>query len=219
MRTSTFFVSFVVHALLIAVAVVVPLVATDALPQLRRSTTYVALTPEIPTVPPPRAPHVPQRSASPANRVAAPVVEPPTLGDEPIAAPLDIPIGVGLVDGAVDLPGTVIGAIPIAAPPSPPQAPAAPVRIGGAIRPPQKLHHVAPDYPAIARSARVTGIVILEAVLGEDGAVRDVKLLRSIPLLDQAAIDAVRQWRFTPTLLNGQPVPVIMTVTVAFNLN
>jgi len=76
-----------------------------------------------------------------------------------------------------------------------------------------------PDYPAIARSARVTGTVILEAVIAEDGTVRDVRVLRSIRLLDEAAIEAVRQWRFTPTLLNGEAVPVIMTVTVAFNLN
>ena len=71
----------------------------------------------------------------------------------------------------------------------------------------------------IARSARVSGIVILEAVIAEDGTVRDVKILRSIPLLDKAAVHAVRQWRFTPTLLNGQPIPIVMTVTVAFTLN
>jgi periplasmic protein TonB len=93
------------------------------------------------------------------------------------------------------------------------------VRVGGSIRQPQKIHHVAPVYPEIARSARVSGIVILEALLAEDGTVRDVRVLRSVPLLDAAAVAAVREWRFTPTLLNGTPVPVVMTVTVAFNLN
>jgi protein TonB len=78
---------------------------------------------------------------------------------------------------------------------------------------------VAPLYPEIARSARVSGIVILEAILAEDGTVRDVRILRSVALLDAAAVAAVREWRFTPTLLNGTPVPVVMTVTVAFNLN
>ncbi len=73
-------------------------------------------------------------------------------------------------------------------------------------------------YPAIAQSARVQGVVIVEAVIGPDGRVTDAKILRSIPLLDQAALDAVRQWEFTPTLLNGVPVPVIMTVTVNFTL-
>ena len=82
-----------------------------------------------------------------------------------------------------------------------------------------KIVDAAPQYPAIARAAHVQGIVILEATIGEDGAVRDVRVLRSIPLLDVAAIDAVRQWRFTPTLLNGEPVPIVMTVTVGFTLN
>jgi protein TonB len=65
----------------------------------------------------------------------------------------------------------------------------------------------------------VSGIVIIEATIGKDGSVRDARVLRSVPLLDQAALDAVRQWRFTPTLLNNEPVEVIMTVTVNFTLN
>jgi TonB family protein len=73
-------------------------------------------------------------------------------------------------------------------------------------------------YPKIAQSARVQGVVILEATIGPDGSVQDAKVLRSIPLLDQAAVDAVKQWQFAPTLLNGAPVPVIMTVTVNFTL-
>jgi TonB family protein len=106
----------------------------------------------------------------------------------------------------------------VAAAPPPPPPPAAPVRVGGNIKPPQKTRDVRPVYPPIAQSARVQGIVIIEATIGPDGAVKDAKVLRSIPLLDQAALDAVRQWQFTPTLLNGVPVPVIMTVTVQFTL-
>ena len=63
------------------------------------------------------------------------------------------------------------------------------------------------------------GIVIIEAIIGKDGNVKDAKVLRSVPLLDQAALEAVRQWRFTPTLLNNVPVEVVMTVTVNFTLN
>jgi protein TonB len=74
-------------------------------------------------------------------------------------------------------------------------------------------------YPAIAQSARVQGIVIIEATIAPNGKVTDTKVLRSIPLLDQAALDAVRQWEFTPTLLNGQPTAIIMSVTVNFQLN
>jgi protein TonB len=90
------------------------------------------------------------------------------------------------------------------------------LRVGGNIRTPTKIHDVRPVYPAEAQAARVSGLVIVEARIGADGAVEDARILRSIPLLDQAALDAVMQWRFTPTLLNGQAVPVIMTVTVNF---
>jgi protein TonB len=93
-----------------------------------------------------------------------------------------------------------------------------PVRVGGSIKAPTQISKVQPVYPAVAQSARVSGVVILEALIGVDGRVADAKVLRSIPLLDQAAVDAVRQWVYTPTLLNGVPVPVIMTVTVTFAL-
>ena len=106
----------------------------------------------------------------------------------------------------------------------PPQAAAGydpspgPVRVGGSIREPKKIRDVKPAYPADAQAAGVTGVVILEAVIDRDGYVRDARVLRSVPLLDQAAVEAVRQWQFTPTLLNGMPVEVIMTVTVNFTL-
>ncbi len=96
-------------------------------------------------------------------------------------------------------------------------APAA-LRVGAGIAPPAKVLHVNPVYPADARAQQIQGVVILETRIGTDGAVEDAKVLRSIPLLDQAAVDAVRQWRFAPTLLNGQPVPLIMIVTVNFSL-
>jgi len=92
------------------------------------------------------------------------------------------------------------------------------VRVGGNIQPPKKTRDVRPVYPPIAQSARVQGIVIIEATIGPNGNVQDARVLRSIPLLDQSALDAVRQWQYTPTLLNGVAVPVIMTVTVQFTL-
>jgi protein TonB len=125
---------------------------------------------------------------------------------------------VGGIDGGIvgGVAGGITGGIP--EPPPPPPPPAAPVRVGGNIKAPQKVKHVNPLYPPIAQSARVQGVVIIEATIGPDGAVKDAKVLRSIPLLDAAALDAVKQWQFTPTLLNGVPVPVIMTVTVQFTL-
>jgi len=98
------------------------------------------------------------------------------------------------------------------------KAKAAAVRVGGKIKPPTKIKDVAPVYPAAAKTARVAGVVIIEATIGANGKVIDTKVLRSVPMLDQAALDAVRQWEFTPTLLNGSPVPVVMTVTVNFKL-
>ena len=95
---------------------------------------------------------------------------------------------------------------------------AEPVRVGGNISPPTKTRDVQPRYPEEARAARVQGVVILEATIGSTGVVTDVSVLRSVPLLDDAAIAAVLQWQYTPTLLNGVPVPVIMTVTVNFSL-
>ena len=109
-------------------------------------------------------------------------------------------------------------------PPPPPPPPAelldgqAPVRVGGNIKPPVKTRDAKPEYPPAARDGGVQGVVIMEATIGPAGDVVEARVLRGQPLLDQAALDAVRQWQFTPTLLNGVAVPVIMTVTVNFTL-
>jgi len=99
-----------------------------------------------------------------------------------------------------------------------PAVPAGAVRVGGAIAPPKKTKDAPPIYPPEAKEAGVQGVVIMEATIDEAGNVSDVKVLRSIPLLDQAAIDAVKQWQYTPTLMNGVAIPVLMTVTVNFTL-
>jgi TonB family protein len=102
-------------------------------------------------------------------------------------------------------------------PPANPDATGA-YRIGGGLMPPKKTKDARPQYPAIAQQARVQGVVILEVRIDEHGNVSDAKVLRSIPMLDQAAIEAVKQWQYTPTLLNGVAVPILMTVTVNFSL-
>jgi len=94
----------------------------------------------------------------------------------------------------------------------------APIRAVGEIKPPKLLKEVKPIYPEIARQARVEGVVIIEAVTDIYGRVAHVKVLRSIPLLDQAAVDAVRQWVYEPMIINGRPRGVIFTVTVTFKL-
>ena len=93
-----------------------------------------------------------------------------------------------------------------------------PVRVGGNIRTPTKIKDVRPAYPPEALAARIQGVVILEAIIDDQGNIANAKVLRSIPLLDSAALTALSQWQFTPTLLNGTPVGVIMTVTVNFTL-
>jgi TonB family protein len=93
------------------------------------------------------------------------------------------------------------------------------VRVGGAIKEPRKIKDVRPAYPDIAKQARVQGVVILECIVGADGRVVEVKVLRGIPLLDAAALEAVSQWRYEPTYVDGKAVPVIMTVTVSFRLD
>src|SRR6185295_15362371 len=103
--------------------------------------------------------------------------------------------------------------------PSPPPPPQVPVRLHAGMESPRKVASAAPAYPALAQVARVQGVVILDAIIDAQGVVTSVRVLRSIELLDQAAVDAVRRWRYTPARLNGVAVPVIMTVTISFTLD
>jgi TonB family protein len=136
-----------------------------------------------------------------------------------------LPCGVAPAPAAERAPSPREGADLTAQSTSPPQADAggpeegAPVRVGGGIKEPRKLKHVSPAYPEIARQARVQGVVILECTIGPDGRITHVTVLRGIPLLDAAAVEAVRQWVYAPTLVNGVPARVIMTVTVNFKLS
>jgi protein TonB len=109
-----------------------------------------------------------------------------------------------------------LAAITLLASPAP-QAPQT-VRVGGDVKPPLKTKNVAPVYPAYARQNKIQGVVMLEVTVGTDGKVKDIKVLRSIKELDDAAIQAVRGWEFKPTMLNGQTVQVITTVPVVFTL-
>jgi protein TonB len=101
--------------------------------------------------------------------------------------------------------------------PEPPR-PAAPVRVAQLPVAPRKIADARPLYPEIARAARREGTVVLEAVLDTAGRVTQLRVIQSVPLLDQAALDAVRQWRYTPSVYGGQPVSVLMTITIRFQL-
>jgi len=133
-----------------------------------------------------------------------------------------------LRDRAMTLQRTAGAAPPPPPPPPPPPgslddfnalvASTKPLHIGGAMSPPTKIHDVRPVYPAEAQAAGIQGVVILEALVDKTGHVASARVLRSVPLLDQAALDAVRQWEYQPVLLNGAPVNVVMTLTVNFSL-
>jgi len=216
MRPYTIAFSIVAHAIAVCAAIIAPLLATDELPAPRTATEFVQVVPVTPPPPPPPAPRRTTPPTSPPRADAAPLTVPQGIKPEPAIEPVrDAPP----VDGGIVSFGDCNGCGLVDAAPTPPPPPPPPVvHVGGDIKPPRKVVDVAPVYPPLARAARVEGIVILEAVIAEDGSVRDVRVLRSQALLDEAAVEAVRQWRFTPTLLNGQPVPVVMTITVAFKL-
>ena len=213
MRTYTIALSIVAHVIAACAMIIVPLVATDELPAPRTATEFIHVVASLePPTPPPRASTKP--AVEPPRTDAAPLAVPDGIRPEPLIEPSNdtAPVESGVV-GSGNSDSVIADPVP------PPPPPPSPVRVGGNISPPRRVIDVAPVYPPIARAARVEGVVILEAVIGEDGGVRDVRVLRSIPLLDAAAVEAVRQWGFTPTLLNGEPVPVVMTITVAFRLN
>ena len=220
MRTYTLAFSIVVHAFLVAALVIAPLVANTVLPEPRYWVKWHDAIPvSVEDPPPPRGTRRTTGERPSVTRKAAPMEPPSGVTPEPTVDPTeegDVP---GVTDGD---PFGIVGGVetnrPADPPPPPLKKPLEPVRISQGIRPPQKVRHVPPAYPQIAQAAGVQGTVILEAVIGEDGRVRNLRVLRSIPLLDRAAIDAVRQWQFTPTLLNAEPVAVVMTVTVTFTL-
>jgi len=93
-----------------------------------------------------------------------------------------------------------------------------PYRLGGDIKPPVRTMYVAPPYPDLAKIARVQGLVVIECTIDPSGRVVDPRVIAGHPLLQNAALDAVRQWRYTATRLNGVPIAVLMTVTVNFTL-
>ena len=93
-----------------------------------------------------------------------------------------------------------------------------PIRVGGNVQESKLIRRVEPTYPELAKRARVQGKVVLVVTVDEEGNVTDIRVTSGHPLLDEAAVSAVKQWKYSPTLLNGEPVPVIANVTVFFNL-
>jgi protein TonB len=161
-----------------------------------------------------RPPDGPVRPTEAAPVVAPTDVVPELPGEEPVGTLLNNPGPIGNPLGGPE--GHIAPPPPDSPPPAP--QPKTPVRLHSGIQPPQRLVSVPPVYPLAARAAHKEGLVIIEATIDEQGNVTQTRLLRSIPLLDDAAVAAVQRWKFSPTLLNGVPVPIVMTVTVNFTL-
>ncbi len=227
-------VSIVLHVILVTLILVVPLMrVTNVLPPPPAIMAFVTAAPAPPPPPPPPPP------AAPAARkpVAAPATTAPTTPANPNAAPIAPPAEiapevarvadagvVGGVEGGVEggVLGGIVGGLPgTVAPPPPPPPPQkrGPVRVGGQITTPALVKRVEPEYPDIAAQAQLTGIVILEATVGTDGCVDTVKVLRSAhPFLDRASVDALKQWQYSPLVLNGVKTPFVLTVTFNFSV-
>ena len=236
-RWTTTVLSAVAHVAVMIVLVLSTLYATDALPEPRETMAFFVAAPAPP--PPPPAPAVVEpevKRVKPVATKASPTRPAPVVAKAPVAAPVEAPSSItpetGLEGGeftpaAVEagfengVAGGVVGGIlggVITAPPPPPPARVAPVRVGGDISAPRLLRRVDPEYPPLAVNAQIEGMVILEATVDASGAVKETRVLRSHSVLDEAAIDAVRQWRYEPLLLNGTPMPFVLTVTVSFSL-
>jgi periplasmic protein TonB len=212
--------SLLTHAAVLVAAIVIPLLASDVLPPPPSHLTPVLATmPVVPVPQVPRPPSMAPRPTLPADAPGVPLqaptgVQPETGVERPNTAVIEQSNGdPNVVSGNTREVASLLD------PPPPPivSKPAAPVRVG-VVQSPRKIHHEAPVYPQLAIIAKVQGTVVVEAVIGINGQVQDARVIRSIPMLDQAAIDAVKKWVFTPTLLSGVPVPVIMTVQVDFRL-
>jgi protein TonB len=219
--------SAVLHTAAAIAIALVPLLLADALPEPESGTRAFFVDPI--AAPPPPPPPPPATSTAAASRVAPKVAAAAPAG---FVAPIEVPTEIkpeegldlggiqGGVEGGVEggIPGGVVGGVVGGLPDAPPPPPTRPVRIGGDIREPRKLVDVPPVYPEVAARAHIEGIVIVEATIDARGRVTSATVLRGVPVLDDAALEAVRKWVYTPTLLNGVPTPLILTVTVTFRL-
>jgi periplasmic protein TonB len=224
--------AYVAEAMIVGVMVLVPLIYTQALPRQ-------LLIERIPVPPPPAGPPpgrvVTRPAAPPTHPAVNPLVAPPTVPrtiamfeEQPVPPQLDVAPAGPYVPGAISGPGGngyVIGATPwetSAPPPPPPAVHPVPqpsmIRLSSGVVAAKGVYQPKPPYPDLARIARIQGTVVLQAIIGKDGSIQDLKVLSGQPLLNNAALDAVKTWRYQPTLLNNQPVEVLTEIDVIFKL-
>ena len=236
--------SVVFHGVLILVLIAIPFLMPQSISNGTLLVRLVApLEPPSPPPPPPlaKASVTPPRAVTPTVKPATPgaLVTPTaipkdiaTIINEPIAPNTSVTNGVpggtpgglsngvlgGILSEKLDVSPPPAIAPPPPPPPPPPKAvtPAGPVRVGGVVKEPRILKMVKPVYPRMAKMSGVSGTVVLEALVNEQGTVSDIKVISGHPLLVQAATDCVRQWQYEPTLLNGVPTAVILTAKITF---
>jgi protein TonB len=228
-RGAATFLSFVLQVLVIAVLILIPLIVTQALPVAQLNTMLVAPPPPPPPPPPP---------ASAARTVQTKPVEsvthelqvplkipqkvemvkdtPPPSAQAPSVAGVVGGVAGGTTGGQIGgVIGGVIGSVPVSVPKV-----ATPdrVRVSQGVSEGLLQHKVMPQYPPLARQARIQGQVVLQAIIGKDGKIENLQVVRGHPMLNASAIDAVKQWRYKPYMLNGQPTEVETVITVNFTM-
>lgn len=236
-RTWTVLLSFAGQIVVVAVAVLIPMIYFDALPKSQLTSFLVAPPPPPPPPPPPAAAPkvikvIPRQFD--AGRLMAPKVVPKEVAmikEEELPPPSaggvvgGVPGGVpgGAAGGVI---GGIIGSVPTAAPPPPPppvkvEKPVTPqrIRVGGNVQQAKLIRQPRPIYPPLAKQARISGVVRLNAIIGKDGTIQNLTVASGHPLLIPAALEAVKQWVYQPTLLNGEPVEVVTQIDVNFTLS
>jgi protein TonB len=235
----TFMLSFGFQMLLVGIAILIPLIYYDALPRTQLTSFLVAPPPPPPPPPPPAAvvpkivKQIPRQFDS--GRLMAPKVIPKQVAEIREEELPQVSSGPGVVGGvpggvpggtAGGVIGGLIGSVGSAAPPPPPppvkvEAPKAPtrIRVGGNVQAANLIRKITPVYPALAKQARIQGQVRFTAIISKDGSIQNLQLVSGHPLLVPAAQDAVRQWLYRPTLLNGEPVEVVTQIDVNFTLS
>jgi protein TonB len=227
----TVVVSMVVQVAFVFVLILIPLIYTEALPRTLMATLLVAPPPPPPPPPPPAAQIVkvkPTVHLMQAGKLVTPKAIPKDvkiIKEE--AEPLDagfsavggVPGGMpgGSAGGVI---GGVLGGVTGSNLPPPPKPTQQRIRQGGNVTAAKIINpRKEPVYPPLAKQTRIFGTVKLHAIIAKDGSIQQLEVVSGHPLLVQAALDAVRQWRYSPTLLNGEPVEVDTTIDVIFSLN
>lgn len=227
-------ISFLIHFGILVTLLLVPLYFTQGIDMKRMETTLlVAALPPMAAPPPPPAALAHVAPTAPRvftpGKLTAPTFIPkavPTLPNDAAPPEESFAGSMGGVQGGV--PGGQIGGIvggmpgvaaPVAAAPTPvAERPKGPVRVGGTVKPPRLLFGPAPEYPILARQSQVHGMVVIEAIIDEHGNVVQEKVISGHPLLIQAALKAVSQRKYEPTILDGEPTPVDLRVEVNFQM-